>query len=99
MYYQRSPNIEWKKIEQEILLFSFPEKKFFKLNKLGAFIWTNCTGKNTAEQILNKIVLKFDVIKKKAKEDLDVFLSDLHVKGLIIKTDKPKTSKLESRII
>ena len=52
--------------------------EIFTLNEVGAFIWENITEGNSAEDLINLVIEKFDVDHATAKKDTLDFLSRLN---------------------
>ncbi|HEC88274.1 MAG TPA: PqqD family protein [Thermoplasmata archaeon] len=58
-----------------------PNYFFINLDEVGSFIWKNCNGKNSIEDILEKLEKKYD--KEKIRERLLTFLIMLNKYGYI----------------
>jgi Coenzyme PQQ synthesis protein D (PqqD) len=55
----------------------------FTLNETGAFIWELIDGKRNVEEIINKLIIDYDIDKKNAEEDVLSFIENMN-KYLII---------------
>ena len=80
----KNDNIPWRLIENEAVLVDVKRGNVMQMNEVGAFIWDNIDGKNTAGQIIDKVCSEFEVDKDKAKEDSLEFLNEL-IKREIVK--------------
>ncbi len=54
-----------------------------KVNPVGAFIYECLKEETTEEEVLTKILAKYEVSKEIAQADLDEFLAKLNAKGLL----------------
>ena len=55
----------------------------FSLNPVGAFIWQQIDGSNSLAAILDLILGEFDVAADAAREDLMLFINELHEIGAV----------------
>lgn len=60
------------------------EGNIVKIAGVGASIWELCTGSNTVEQIVQKIVEEYDADREEVAKDIETFLTDLDQRELII---------------
>jgi hypothetical protein len=58
-------------------------KGMMTLNRSGAYIWECLKNEITYENLLQKILDKYEVSKEIAAEDLDEFLAKARVNGVI----------------
>jgi hypothetical protein len=72
-------NIVWERIEDEVfvILTKENEEKVFKLNKTAGFLWENCDGKKTVQELLEELCLKYDVDETKAFNDIIKFIDQM----------------------
>ena len=83
-FYKHSGNVEWKQFDDESLLINIETGFYFRLNEVGNFIWPLLDGKQSDEEIINKIVEEFDVQTEKAKSDFNSFIKELFGEKLIV---------------
>ncbi|MBL7135305.1 MAG: PqqD family protein [Candidatus Marinimicrobia bacterium] len=69
-FYKHSGNVELKQFDDENLLINIETGFYFRLNEVGNFIWPLLDGKQSNEEIIEKIVEEFDVQIEKANSDL-----------------------------
>jgi methyltransferase-like protein len=71
--------------EDEAIIFNPDNSDIIVINSTGCFIWQSCDGKNTTEEIVNKMLDELDVTAERANKDLDQFLSDLEKRNFLKK--------------
>lgn len=69
------------KFEDEFYVVSQLER--FKVNMVGARIFDLCNGLNTDEEIIRKIMSKFDLTEDKFKQEIEQFLDILKQKNIV----------------
>ncbi|EGO8510070.1 PqqD family protein [Enterococcus faecalis] len=69
------------KFEDEFYIVSQLER--FKVNMVGARIFDLCNGLNTKEDIIQKIVFKFDLTEDEYKQEIEQFLNTLEQNEII----------------
>lgn len=69
-FYKHSGNVELKQFDDENLLINIETGFYFRLNEVRNFIWPLLDGKQSNEEIIEKIVEEFDVQIEKANSDL-----------------------------
>jgi len=81
----------WDKIEAEIFIILTKEdnEKVLKLNKTAGFLWENCDGKKTVQQLLDELCLKYDVDETKAYEDAIKFIEQMQNLQLLALSGSP----------
>lgn len=85
----RNKDISFRIIESEAVILT-PENGFLHtLDGTGTFIWQLLDGKNTVEDIIEKLCEEYDVKPEVAKIDVHRFIQDLLSRSLI----SPKKSR------
>jgi len=54
----------------------------YTLNETGAFIWEHINGKNSVEDIINEMMVEYEVDSVTASNDLFSFIDDICFAGL-----------------
>ncbi len=57
--------------------------KTFELDPLGLFVWQQCDGKNSLQQIARKLAKKYNISERESQVATEKFLETLTKKGLI----------------
>ena len=75
--FKKAPFVLEKNIDNKIYLLNPQKGDLYVLNKVGKFIWRLINGKNSLEDIKNKILKKFNVKEKVLSYSLNRFLNNL----------------------
>ncbi len=72
-------NVAWREIESDlfIILIKDDEEKVFQLNKTASFLWKNCDGERTIQEIIEGVCLRFDVDEERARADIMRFIDEM----------------------
>jgi len=84
VFIKNTDKIEYEIIDDETLIFNLSTNSFYKLNKLGTFIWKNLDGTKNIEKIIELVYLEFDESKEKIKLDVITFITELNKKKIIL---------------
>ena len=91
--YKKNDNFVFRKIEDETLLVPLRDNvgdmgSLYNLNEVGSFIWQRLDSRKPLRDIVDKILLEFDVSCEQAQTDLCEFLQDLEEIGAIIEVEE-----------
>ena len=70
-------------LASESVLLNLNTGLYFQLNKLGTFIISQLKDYSTFNELLDKVILTFDVSPEKAHDDLLSFIKNLEEKKLV----------------
>ena len=59
------------------------QNAFITLNKSGAFVWELLQNEISYDEILSKMIIKYDIDESTAKADLDEFLTAVRKAGML----------------
>ncbi|MBD3379963.1 MAG: PqqD family peptide modification chaperone [Candidatus Omnitrophica bacterium] len=79
----RNPDVVVRKEKDEALLFDPSDGNMMCMNSTGIFVWDECDGKSSAEEISRKIEEEFEVSSEVAEKDCRSFLEELEKSGFI----------------
>ena len=82
-YPVRNPDIVIRREKEEALSFNPADGNMICMNKTGILVWDLCDGANTFDDIVAKIVEKFEVSREKAEEDCEKFVKELEEAGFL----------------
>ena len=68
MKYIHCDNIDWKKFDSESVLLNLSTGYYFRLNRLGTFVWPLINHDNNVGDIVRMVVEKFDVLMRLCDE-------------------------------
>lgn len=75
--FKQNKEVIFRQEEDEAILFNPETSDIVVINSTGCYIWNFFNGKSTKEEILEKIVNKFEVKKEAAEKDLETFIAEL----------------------
>lgn len=77
MFYRQSSNITGQTVDDEVLLLDVATSQIHQLNPTACFIWSQCDGLKSVEQIADIVVERFEVDRATAMEDIEKTLQQL----------------------
>lgn len=80
----RNPNQIFSRVDQDIVMLSLDEGKYFALNEVGARIWEYLEHSIMVKDLINKLLYEFDVSIKKCEIETMEILNDLYNNKLIV---------------
>lgn len=85
-------DIIWNQVGQEVIIILTKEnkEKILRLNKTARFIWENCDGKKTVQEVVKNLCLKFAVEEARAMDETVKLLNQM--KGMQLITFSPNPS-------
>jgi hypothetical protein len=75
--------VEWRHVDDEILALDTASSTFFNTNRAGALLWSELSEGRTRADLVEKLVMKYDIEATTARRDLDAFLDSLARHGLL----------------
>lgn len=86
---KKSDKLAWRTIEDETVIMLLTKQLedgeiVNVLNKTATRIWELIDGKNSKEDLIQKIIKEYDVEPKKAESEVKKFLNSLYKKQLIV---------------
>jgi len=80
--FKTNPEIIGRKVSDEFILVHLNDDiadmdSIYTINEVGAFIWENINGKNTIQNIIDKVITEFEVKENEAKEDVISFFDEI----------------------
>ncbi|MBN1689270.1 MAG: PqqD family protein [Candidatus Omnitrophica bacterium] len=77
VYYERNPKIEWQVIEDEVILIDPYESEMIRFNGTGTRIWQELNGRQSVDEIAEKLSVEFGIVLKKIRKDILKHLKQL----------------------
>ncbi len=74
---QRSDEIVWRKIGEEIVIMTEDGRRIHTLNDVGGTIWELSDGTRPIKEIISRICELYEVSHDKASEDVNKFVMNL----------------------
>jgi hypothetical protein len=75
--------VEWRHVDDEILALDTASSTFFNTNRAGALLWSELSEGRTRADLVERLVMKYDIEPATARRDLDAFLDSLARHGLL----------------
>lgn len=75
--------VEWRHVDDEILALDTASSTFFNTNRAGALLWSELSEGRTRADLVERLVMKYDIEATTARRDLDAFLDSLARHGLL----------------
>ena len=79
----RDDRLEWRELEGEVLALDDATRVYLSVNRTGTVLWPLLAAGATREQLLARLVERFDVDEDAARPDLGAFLASLEAKSLL----------------
>ena len=80
----KNPILAWREIDGELVIISPEESVMHELNATGSFIWSQIDGRQTAEEIAERLAEEYGVPQDTARADTADLLGELLAKKLVI---------------
>ena len=84
-----SPDVIFRDLNGEAVLLDFGTGRYFGLNPVGTRIWTLLTEGSTVSAIVDILAAEFDAPAAEIAADVEVLLSELSSRGLVIAEPAP----------
>ena len=81
--YQKAEHVEWKIVENRMVLIDGREMELFHLNEVGAAVWELIDGKKRVKEIETKVAAEFVAPLKQIHHDVTDFMKKLLERELI----------------
>jgi hypothetical protein len=84
----KAENIIWRRIEDDIVVITDDGLATHVLNKTAAFIWEQCNGERSVDQIAAQLCEMFDVSFEEASVDTQVIILKLIDIGIMSQVEE-----------
>lgn len=78
-----NPGVFCRPFGAQMVLLDFARGEYFGLSEVGAEVWKRIEGAPTLAEIVDHVVATFDVARDVARADVERFVNDLKLQGLI----------------
>lgn len=79
----RTSALEWREVEGEIVALDLQAQTYLAINRSGAVLWPALAEGATREDLVARLIARFDVDKATALADVDAFLGLLRQHDLL----------------
>jgi hypothetical protein len=96
--FRQSVGIEFAPLQDELILFHAPSKKFCVLNRTSSFIWAQLKDPTSCEEIADRLLGSFsEVTLDRVQNDVDSALQQMLALGLIVEVERANPSEEATR--
>lgn len=75
--------VTWRRVEGEIVALDLQRSEYLSFTPTGCVVWEALHEGATEQQLLEEVLVRFDVDEATATADLEVFLQDLRERDLL----------------
>ena len=86
--FQRNPELLSSKIDSETIMMNMHDGNYYGLNEVAGRIWEILENPHTYKELVEILLLEFEVEEETCRNDVTGFLKELEEKKLIIVTKK-----------
>lgn len=79
----RSADVEWRQIDDEVVMLDARQGTYLALNGSAALLWTALAAGASREELAGVLVETYGIGTRQATEDADEFISSLAERGLL----------------
>lgn len=76
-------------------IFVVPEKKKYKLDEIGTFVWGLCDGEHTCKEIVDSLCRKYKYLRREAELSLMSYMQTLSSRNLVGFAKPPESAEKE----
>lgn len=87
MTHNIAPNLIWRILDGNVVVVSPNTGKVQVFNNIGTTIWQLLVENSSINDIENHLVTHYDVSQEQVHRDLNTFLTDLTMRGLLVQDD------------
>lgn len=80
----RSARINWRRVDDEVVLLDVDTGACTTLNAVAAILWDRCDGTSSLDEMIEEIVDEFGVPREQAETDVTDFISAMLGRGLLL---------------
>ena len=83
-YRARTENLSWRNVGEEAVILDLETSEYLTLNSTAAVLWEMlCAGPATSGDLVDRVLLDFDVRHEEAEADVQSFIQSCLSRGLI----------------
>jgi hypothetical protein len=80
----RSEDLEWRHLDDEIVVLDGREGTYLSINGSGALLWPSLATGATSEELIGTLVKTYEVDESQARADTEQFVASLRAQGLLV---------------
>lgn len=82
--------LSWRTVEGEVLALDLDSSEYLGVNRTGALLWRELAVGASREALIDCLVAETGIDRARAEADLESFLDQLRVRGLVIEEPRPR---------
>jgi hypothetical protein len=79
----RMTDLDWREIDQDIVILDGRDASYLTLNGSGALLWRTLAEGATRDELISTLLARYQVDATTAGADTDAFLDSLHERGFL----------------
>lgn len=81
--YHVSPHVQFRSLQDEVILLDVRDETYLGLNRTGATIWQTISDGGTLADAISALSARFETTRENAERDVNAFVRELTQRGLI----------------
>jgi hypothetical protein len=81
----RDADLDWREVEGELVALDLRESRYLAVNRTGKVLWGALAEGASREELIGTVVETFDIERERATADVDVFITELESRGLLVR--------------
>jgi hypothetical protein len=79
----RATDLDWREIDEDIVILDGRDASYLTLNGSGALLWRTLADGATRDELIGVLLAAYEVDATTAGSDADAFLDNLHERGFL----------------
>ncbi len=80
---RRNPDAMFSVVDEETIILDIKAGNYFSLDNTGSYIWEALEQPHTIEQLIDKLLIEFDVSENTCRKEVNIFINELLDRNLI----------------
>lgn len=79
----RTTDLDWREIDQDIVILDGRDASYLTLNGSGALLWRTLADGASRDELIGALLSVYEVDAARARADTDAFLESLYARGFL----------------
>ena len=79
----RTTDLDWREIDQDIVILDGRDASYLTLNGSGALLWRTLAEGASRDELIGALLAVYEVDATRASADTDAFLESLYARGFL----------------
>lgn len=80
---KRNSGLVYNEIDGQVVMLNLKKEAYYSLNEVGSVIWTELSDPCTLEDLIKRLIEKYEISASRCSEDIEPFLNELVELGVI----------------